>query len=403
MNDFVVLHRLLLSLYSAQERPFMAKLQEGYWTEECGSYIGHYSIWLVDEATGKKKRRQRAFKIGPVKTTTMTAVKLALREAVTKAVGVTADSRVTLRKFVETRWIPLREGEWRDSTRQTNLELLRIVYDRFGSDGLEDIDSVMLQSWLNSLAKKRSGSVVRHIRFFLKAIFLEAIEQDFLKKNPARTLRLPKDLKSRKKEYLTKLEVKTLLGTKWITRDNIALLTIMAVMGLRPSELFALRWRCFNKYKSTLSLEETIYRGVLRPFTKTTIENDEPRFLTLPVPMPAYEALMRWKDPYYRDGNVEPGPDEFIFAGPGGNFLHKENYLRRTLIPWADRAGVRRFNYQMLRRTMATHAQHSGSGKDIAVLLRHKDEETAAKHYIMEIDESVRAASERIASNMLGE
>lgn len=50
-------------------------------------------------------------------------------------------------------------------------------------------------------------------------------------------------------------------------RDRLIILLDMTE-ALRPSELFAIRWRTFDG-ENTLVLRETIYRGVIRPFGKT--------------------------------------------------------------------------------------------------------------------------------------
>jgi integrase len=39
--------------------------------------------------------------------------------------------------------------------------------------------------------------------------------------------------------------------------------------ALRPSELFPLRWRCFDEVKCVLDIQETVYKGKVRPFGKT--------------------------------------------------------------------------------------------------------------------------------------
>jgi integrase len=69
--------------------------------------------------------------------------------------------------------------------------------------------------------------------------------------------------------------------------------------------------------------------------------------------------------------------------------------LQRTL-------GLPLLNFQVLRRTTATHAQHLGSPKDIATILRHRKTDTAQEHYVQAIDEKVRAASEKLAKTLLG-
>ena len=247
------------------------------------------------------------------------------------------------------------------------------------------------------MAKDRSGSVVKHLRILLMAIMREAVEQNYLLRNPARSLRVPK-LRTVTRVYLTLSQIKALLKATvpWYTREH-ALLSLALMTALRPSELLALRWRCldFKKNAATLTIEETVYRGKLRPFTKTTEEGAVER-ITLPVPEPAIGPLLHWHaETKYN------GPDDFVFSTESGGFWWKENYQRRELTPLAEMAGIKKVNFQMLRRTSATHLQHLGSSKDIQTIMRHKKAETAAQHYIQVIDESVRATAERLAGKLL--
>jgi integrase len=372
------------------------KIQEGYLTTKSGAWIGHFSRWVTDARTGEKTRRQRAFKIGPSSMKKTTA-REKLRDRMVAELGLTADNRVTLGWFAEHRWKPTRESMWRDSTKQTNEELLKIITGRFGSTALEDMDAVEMQSWLAALAKDRSGSAVKHLRTFLKAILHEAVEQNYLLRNPARALRVPK-LKAVTRVHLTIPQVKALLKATvpWHSREN-ALLSLILTTALRPSELLALRWRCldFKKEKATLTIEETAYRGKLRPYTKTTEEGAVER-ITLPIPEAAVAALLKWYSITWHKGE-----DDFVFSTDSGCFFWKENYQRRVLTPLADTAGISKVNFQILRRTVATHMQHLGSTKDIQTIMRHKKAETAAQHYVQVIDESVKATTERLAGKLL--
>lgn len=40
-------------------------------------------------------------------------------------------------------------------------------------------------------------------------------------------------------------------------------------LALRPSELFALKWRVFDQETSTLHIQETVYKNNLRQWGKT--------------------------------------------------------------------------------------------------------------------------------------
>jgi len=370
------------------------KMQEGYLTQESGSWLGHYTKWIVDPLTGEKKRRQLAFKIGPAATTTKTKAREALRERMVEELGITADSRRTVSWFIEHRWKPQREGTWRDSTKQTNEELLKIIEGRFGDTALEDMDGVAMQAWLTALAKTRSGSAVKHLRIFLRAIFREAAEQDYVRKDPARLLRVPK-LKAVVRTYLSMNEVKALLkAAQWHQRER-ALLSFLLVTALRPSELFALKWKHFDMESGTLTLAETIYRGKVRAYTKTTEEGDVAH-LTLHVPQAAVIALAKWHTETDRRAD-----DDYIFPNTAGGYITKENFQRRILSPLAKQAGIKTLNFQILRRTVATHAQDLGSPKDISTIMRHRKVATAQDNYVQMIEASVKATAEKLATKML--
>jgi integrase len=370
------------------------RFQQGYLTTKSGAWIGHYSRWIIDPKTGEKVRRQHAFRIGALNELTKTQARDKLRERMVEDLRISGDGRITLAWFIENRWKPLREGRWRASTKQTNEELLKIITERFGVTALEDVDPVELQTWLYAIAKERSGSAVKHIRIFLMSVLKEATEQDYLRKNPARLLRVP-SVRRVDKTFLSLAQVKALLkAALWDPRER-ALLTFLLVVPLRPSELFALRWRDFEMKKATITLRETIYRGVLRPYTKTTREGEAER-ITMHVPGQAAFALNNWYgETKHKD------EDDFIFPAAEGGFWHKENYQRRVLIPLAELAGIERVNFQILRRTVATWAQDLGTPQDIQAILRHKKAATAQEHYVQIISESVKATSEKLAARML--
>ena len=56
----------------------------------------------------------------------------------------------------------------------------------------------------------------------------------------------------------------------------------------------------------------------------------------------------------------------------------------------AEDLGLEKLNFQILRRTMATHAQKMGSVKDIQAHLRHSRPDTTAHEYMQELPESVQ-------------
>jgi hypothetical protein len=96
-----------------------------------------------------------------------------------------ADERIaTLGWFTRNRFSPLREGStWKEQTAAIRkIEIEQDILAAFGNLPLAQIDKVMLQTHLNDLAKKLSAGRVQHARFYMKAIFEEAIDQNLCRK-----------------------------------------------------------------------------------------------------------------------------------------------------------------------------------------------------------------------------
>jgi integrase len=165
------------------------------------------------------------------------------------------------------------------------------------------------------------------------------------------------------------------------------LLTLEMADALRPSELFALRWRSFDGRK--LTIRETVYKGKIRPFGKTKKSLGD---VLLPEGM--VDELWLWKQE-----SPDSSADAYIFPNTDGGFMDTGNYRNRILIPLAKKLGLPKLNFQVLRRTMATLAQHKGSVKDIQAHLRHSKADTTANAYMQEMPESV----ERMVESMYEE
>ena len=77
------------------------------------------------------------------------------------------------------------------------------------------------------------------IRTYLRDIFVEAVDQDFLSKDAARKVKVPSQLRETDKTTLTWEQLRQALSALSL-RDRI-LLELDMTNALRPSELFALR------------------------------------------------------------------------------------------------------------------------------------------------------------------
>ena len=164
-----------------------------------------------------------------------------------------ADVKVTFGWFVRNRWLPLKEANWKEETARDKKCIIQMdLIGKFDNVPLENFDKFSLQVHLNDLAKTRSRDRVLQIRAYMRDIFAEAVDQDFLPKDPARKVEVPKQLADTDTTILSWDQLRNVL-TKLALKDRLILELDMTV-ALRPSELFGLRWRDFNYDECLLEL-----------------------------------------------------------------------------------------------------------------------------------------------------
>ena len=127
------------------------------------------------------------------------------------------------------------------------LLIQRDLIDPFDKTPLENLDKFTLQVHLNNLAKANLKDRVLQIRAYLRDIFAEAVDQDFLVKDPARKVTVPTQLRDTDRTTLTWWQLRGALS-KLDLRDRV-LLELDMTNALRPGELFALRWQCFQPHR----------------------------------------------------------------------------------------------------------------------------------------------------------
>lgn len=369
----------------------MGKSHQAGWVVLRGKrWYGYYRKRVLNPITNEEQETTVCVLLKLKSEMTKSEAREALRAEVIKATGqnlggrVLKDSSVTLGWFVRNRYYPLREGDWRSETAKVKkIQIERDLLSKFEDYPLESIDRFMLQTHLNALAKRMSQDRVKQARSYLKSIFDESIEQEFLTKDPTRKLRIPKNLRPKDKQVLT-WEQLWLALEKSSRRDRLLLMMDMTE-ALRPSELFALRWRSFDDV-DTLSITETVYKGKIRPYGKT-----EGSLTDVHLPAGLADELKSWKEESAKSSNKgSVSPESFIFPNSQGGFMDTGNYRNRVLNPLAEKLGIPKLNFQVMRRTMATQAQSMGSVKDIQAHLRHAKADTTANEYMQELPESVK-------------
>ena len=251
---------------------------------------------MNDPVTDEQKTVRVPVILGLKSSMTKFEAREALQREITKQVGqpgsptrVMNDGSVTFAWFVKHRFLPLKEAAWKQETAKTKTLLIQLdLVEPPGEIPLANFDKFSLQLHLNKPAATRSKDRVLQMRAYLRDIFAEAVHQDFLTKDPARKVKVPTQLRETDTTSLTWDQLRSALDA--LTPRDRMLLELEMTNALRPSELFALKWRCFDANACAMSVSETVYKGNIRPWGKT-----KKSLSVIHIPPTLAKDLRAWK------------------------------------------------------------------------------------------------------------
>jgi integrase len=344
---------------------------------------GHFYVYEKDP-DGNEVRRHRNVHLGLKSDMDKGQAKSRLRELILSEAQnpqrMAAD--VTLRWFYENRFLPQKEEHWKVTSRpKTKRFIENYLLKRFGDVLLRDLDKFSLQTYLNELAPNYSKSVLAKVRVYLNSMLDEAVELEMLDKNPAARLAVPRSGKRPSSLHLTPEQIPVILFNL-NDRDRL-IVRMFLVLGLRPGEMFALRWN--DKGQNSLRIDTSVTEGV-EVETKTEGSNAA---VWLPA---SIDAELEW----WREASNDPHPDALIFPSKTGTPINTNNFLNRVLREAGKKAGVQNVTHQVLRRTCSTYMAQLTNVKDVQTHLRHSTAKTTLDHYIKSVPASVRSAVESL-------
>jgi integrase len=212
------------------------------------------------------------------------------------------------------------------------------------------------------LSKVSGDGMRRKVRSLLSTLFGYAIEQGWATSNPVsrppkRRTRAEKlrERPEQRKRYLSNDELRSLLEA---TPERFrAMIELMARMGLRPGEAYALRVGKFDPLKRTLLIDTSV-----SGFTKT----GEPRTLALPSPIASMlvEHIAAFSDP--------SNPGALMFPTTHGHMIHSDRFRSMTFDKACKAAGLEDVTPNTLRHTAASFAISTGANVyDVQRMLGH--------------------------------
>lgn len=250
----------------------------------------------------------------------------------------------TFREFVEEVYLPVCRRKWKESTRTTSENTIRLhLVSEFEKCRIADMSRDLMQNFLDKMAGTHSHSIVAHLRWHLSGIFKMAMSDGAVDLNPTLGLYTPACKITKEKRVLSKEDIRKALERLGL-RER--LMFRMAVFdGMRPGEILAIRLGKIDE--DSILIDQRVYRGTMdtpkgRKGKRTA--------RTVALSPGTKEDLNQWRKQF--EGRP---PEAFLFPSESGlTTVTRDNVWRRNLEPVLATVGLEWATFQVLRRTNAS-------------------------------------------------
>lgn len=282
----------------------------------------------------------------------------------------------------------------RHSTRRGYLAKLQVhVRPRWGEVEMNSVAPMEFETWLKGL--ELSSKSKTHLRSMLHILFDSAMRRGWLetKRNPMELVRIAGGGRKKKARGMTLIQWKALLmELSW--EPMRTMVTTCACLGLRCSELFALKWSDFDWDAGTVTIQRAIVEGHVGE-VKTENSHD-----VLPVDCQLAAALQSWlaAAPF-------KAADDWVFADPksGGAMPYPGRSLQQNwLTPAAVKVGIGSVGWHALRHTYRSLLGDKQIPMDVQKeLMRHASITTTMDIYGGAVEASKRQAHSGVVKQLL--
>lgn len=354
---------------------------------------GHWYVY-VPQPDGTEKRVHKSAIVGTcAELRTKTDAQKKLDEIIAKAgAGEPEAKPITVAEFVEREFLPARERRWTTNTRYAFAGQLRNhIIPAIGSIPIAEVRKIDIVRMVNDLADKGfSRESIRATLALTQAIFVEAEDNKRIDRTPVRRIDIPVKRTAGTRPTLNLAQIGNLF-TRTTGRTRL-LFRVLILCGLRIGEALTLRWKCVEG--AILRVSESTDRHRKTKATKTE------RVRLVPLPVDLMRELAGFRAVAFFDA-----PDDFVFGHEKtGRFISREHAHQTFLAEARELTGLGKLlDFRICRRTTATRLKEAGvHDKDIQAILGHTDAATTNRHYIQPVEESQRAAVERLAAMVSG-
>lgn len=288
--------------------------------------------------------------------------------------GIDASSNMSVTAWFEY-WIEnIKGNSIRPNTKRNYTErFIHNIKEHIGNMILSDIKPMHCQHILNQMKNDYKSSTIYQARMTMYCMFMDAVENDLIYKNPVtKSVRYNIGKESKKVRALTIEEQKKFLEVSKNT-SNYNQYAFILQTGLRTGELIGLKWTDINFEKKEL----TIQRSAEFRYTVGEWRIGEPKsksgYRTIPLTEMAVEILKDQKAKMKKLKIINLEFKDYVFLSRKGEPTKNSAY-DTTLFKLCDKAGIERFSMHVLRHTFATRCIEANMRpKTLQVILGHSN------------------------------
>lgn len=212
------------------------------------------------------------------------------------------------------------------------------VLPKFGDLPINGIDKVMVQARLN-LGPDYSQSTIKPVRTQMVEVFEEAVEQEFISRNPATKTNVPSSAREPPQPILSEEQLIGIIDKLTDARDKAIFLT-GTFCAMRTSEVFGLPWKNFlhdEDGQSYFMVSQFAYRG--KQFKRTKTDSSKER---VPIGDRTLKAILQWHKEC-----KDTSPNALIFPSTNKNGRSKKGapmcpgiWLQKKIYTISDALGI---------------------------------------------------------------
>jgi integrase len=277
------------------------------------------------------------------------------------------------------------------TTAREELTLRLHILPAIGGHRIERVGPDDIQHLVNAWGIDQAPRTVKRNYEVVRAMFGYAVRNDWLARNPCRNVKLP-TVDTARRFDLTAEDVARIADA--VVPAYRPMIWVGAVLGLRWSEVAALRVGRLRFVESQLTVAEALTRGV---GGRNVFGSPKSRAgsRTMSVPNTVVDML---KAHLVSMDLTENDSNSLLFTDDAGGSLRYSNWRRRVWLPAVKASGCVGAGFHDLRRLNATSLVVGGVDvKTAQVRLGHSDPRMTLAIYA-----SAPASADRAAANVLG-